>query len=762
MSPLTFSLQALLVRHESYIADSERERKTMAEQIETLEKKNVTMIEENRNLLDQLEAANTALTESDAHVVNLQATLQSTQQELQKLSQLAARTEWLEKQLVEFEREQASWHDSIEAKEESEKSAIRRWQKAERTLANLQDEMERIEREAKEERERHREIVERMERRHSVEKELGSAAGRLKGAAALKNGSDTAGPTVVSHFVKDILQDNANLQMGIVELREMLNNSNEEVETLRQQLQLHQPADEEEERSKSDPGKRKDVREEMTRANSQELHVHHHYHAPPAPPAPPKPQPPRRPRKKRIGAFVSGYHTPPSGASTPRSSFSYGASTPAAAILQQTAASVPQSIPARNRWSTQSNATYHSMLASSGPSTPQSTTNRTSSIFDRVFSDAGLDSSRPTTPDTEEPGSPVYVPTHAKRGSQSSFRTHSAPIVSRSGINAGFGRPTLNAIVSVEELPRFEESNLASDAIPEAAEHEWEDPISPDAEENSNIASPLSDGLQSPSKDQSFHRPTPLRRATSHESLFSVSGMDIHTLKSRPSQLLAPRGPYGGRGITTQAVISDATATATAARPSALSRPTATGKTLLSGMAGDQRAAAAPSTPIGKKVGSVGGWLFGKWGATPAPTSKAQSADSTPVTAKKISDALKADKAGSTSTVPANKAVASKTDKTGSTSSVPAKKTEVPKNPDISKTAPKAVPKPDNPRSITSSSGTSSMTAQSPLKGLQLRPPGINQSGPLLGYFPEPKSPPKVPVVKSLDAEALREMLEGT
>jgi hypothetical protein len=727
MSPLTFSLQALLMRHESYIADSERERNTMTEHIETLEKKNAAMIEENRNLLDQLEAANTAVSESDAHVVNLQATLQSTQQELQKLSQLAARTEWLERQLAEFEREQASWQSSIEAKEESEKSAIRRWQTAERTLANLQDEIERIERESTEEKERHREIVERMERRHSVEKELGSAAGRLKGAGALKNGSDTAGPTVVSHFVKDILQDNANLQMGIVELREMLNNSNEEVETLRAQLHMHQPVDVEEERPKSPP-KRKDLRDEITRTNSQELHVHHHYHAPPLPPAPPKPQPLRRPRKKRVvGAYMSGYNTPPSGASTPQSPFSYGSSTPAAAILQQTAASVPQSIPVRSRWSMQSNSTYHSMLASSGPSSPQ--TNRTSSIFDRVFSDAGLDSSRPTTPDTEEPGSPVFALTHAKRGSQSSLRTHSAPVVSRSGINAGFARPSLNAIVSVEELPAFEEPNLASEAIPEANEHEWQDPIAPDAQENSNIASPTSDELQNTRQDQSFHRPrAPLRRASSHESLLSVSGMDIHTLKSRPSQLLAP---YGGRGLTTQAVISDATATATAARPSAISRPAASGKSLLSGMAADQRQGGSPSTPIGKKVG---GWIFGRWGATPAPTSA--SADSTPVTAKKT-EVPKGDKPGSISTVPAKK-------------------------PDIPKTAPKTVPKTDKAGSMSSASAKSGANGSSTPKLPQLRSPGINQSGPLLGFFPEAKSPPKVPVVKSLDQEALRDLLNGT
>lgn len=703
MSPLMFSLQALLMRHEAYIADSERERKSMTAHIETLEaeklaleQKNATVIEENRNLLDQLEAVNTAVAESDAHVVSLQATLHSTQQELYKLSQLTARTEWLERQLADFEHEQASWQSSIDAKDESEKSAVRRWQKAERTLANLQDEIERIEREAKDEKDRHREVVERMERRHAVEKELGSAAGRLKGAAAAKNGGDTSSPTVVSHFVKDILQDNANLQMGIVELREMLNNSNEEVETLRDQLQMHQPTDEDQNRPKS-PMKRKDLREEMTRANSQELHVHHHYHAPPVP-TPPKPQLVRRPRKKRIGAFTSGHFTPPSGASTPRSSFSYGSPTSAATILRQTAASVPQQIPARDRWSTQSNLTYKSLLSSSGPSSLQSTTNRTSSIFDRVFSDAGLDSSRPTTPDTEEPGSPVFAPGHSKRGSQSSFRVHSAPIVSRGTLNAGSTRPMLDAIVSVEELPKLGEPTPIVEAISETTEHGWEDQISPDVDINSDFTSPMSEELQSPLHDQSIYQ-RPLRRAASHESLLSVSGMDIHTLKSRPSQLLAP---YGGRGLTSQAVISDTTAHA--ARPTALSQPTATGKTLLSGVAADQRQMGAPFTPIGKKVG---GWIFGKWGATPAPTT----ADSTPATAKKI------------------------------------------ERPSM----------PSKPGSISSASDKGTANAQStPKRLIQLRAPGINQSGPLLGFFPEARSPPQEPIMKSLDQEALRSLLDGT
>lgn len=721
MSPLMFSLQALLVRHETYIADSERERRAMTAHIESLEtekaeleKRNANIISENRDLLDQLEALNNTVADSDAHVLSLQATLQSTQQELQKLSHLASRTERLERDLADFEREQAEWQTSYAAKEEGEKSAVRRWQKAERTLAELQDQMERIEKEAREERERHLEVVGRMERRHNVERELGSAAGRLKGAAALKNGGE--GNTVVSHFVKDILQDNANLQMGIVELREMLNTSNEEVETLRRQMQLHQSA-EDDETTLQPRSQRTDLREELTRANSSELHVHHHYHAPPS-----APKTLRRPKKKRHGALTPGAFTPPSRSSTPRSSFSAYTPTPSTTILQQTSASVPQSIPANQRWSMQSNATYHCMLPSSGPSSPQSTTNRTSSLFDRVFSDAGLDSSRPTTPDSEDPGSPVVGPSHVKRGSQASFRTFSAPVVQRRGLSPyTTSRPSLDAIISIEELPKLDQQPPGQDVIPEENENEWEETSSHEpVEHESSVASPASEGPQTPFPlDESIYARPPLRRAASHESLLSVSGMDIHTLKSRPSQLLAPYAR--ANGMTSQAAISDATAHA--ARPAAISRLSgASGVSLLSGMAAEKREAARPG--LGKKVG---GWMFGKWGAAPSRSGVAGR--------------------DSASTASTNAAQADSG--SASTTSTPTTITKA-----------QTVHRPAHhmrPGSVSSASTGEygSFDVGSTPKKLKFRPAGINQSGPILGLGPEIRiSHP--PVMKSLDEEALK------
>src|SRR6266702_5135577 len=165
-TPLTFFLQALLVRHEAYMTDAEQERFLMTATIETLEQqkreleeRNTQTVEENRKLLDQLEGLNDAVAESDAQVKSLTSTLQSTQEELQRLFILAARTENLENQLAQLERDQAQLQDTLTASMEDERTAMQRWKKAERTIGDLQDQIDRIEREAREERERHVEVV---------------------------------------------------------------------------------------------------------------------------------------------------------------------------------------------------------------------------------------------------------------------------------------------------------------------------------------------------------------------------------------------------------------------------------------------------------------------------------------------------------------------------------------------------------------------------------------------------------------------------
>jgi hypothetical protein len=693
-SLMEFSLQALLVRHEAYMADAEQERLDMMGRIEELEgqktglqKTNETLVEENRSLLDQLEALNNAVTESDTRVLSLQSTLQSAQQEMQRLSHLAAKTERLEQQLADFERDHETFHTTLETKEQAEKEATRRWQKAERALADMQSQLDRIEQEAREERERHVEVVGRMERRRAVEKELTSAAGRLKGAAASKTtGRDGSGTSVVSHFVKDILQDNANLQMGIVELREMLQNSNGEVENLRQQLVLHQPLeeeDEEEDLPRPPLGARQaSLQDEINRATSQELHVHHHYHAPSNPTAANSRNTLRRPKKKRYGALTPNQFTPPtSGRTTPRSSISYRTPSSMATILQQTAVSVPDSTPHNPRWSVQSNQTYQSLYASSGPGSPQSTMHRTSSIFDRVFSDGGHESSRPTTPDTEPPGSPVLTSSHKSRPSVTSFRTASAPVVNRKGITPGPSLSSISSIpdMSIEDLPSYKPRPSNHHVIAEETEDDWDETSSAVLESTSSGVTPEHRYFDIHNSDI-YDRP--LRRAASHESLLSISGMDIHTYQSRPKHSLLTQG-----GVTSGTVVSSAQAHA--ARPAMATRMETNGHSLLRGVAADQRLSSAPKQTITRKAS---GWIFGRWGATPGP--------------------LDAESSRSTKSA-----------------------------------------------SIKSGSDRARDDSQVHPKFPKLRNPGINQSGPILGFGPEIKIH-HPPVVKKLDQEELRNVLD--
>jgi len=588
---LTFALQALLVRHEQYMHDAEKDRMEMGAKIErlesdkkALEESNAKNIEENRGLLNQLEGLNTTVIESETHIKSLEATLQSTRQELRKLEGLASRTHDLEMQLAALEQEQELLQRTIITTQEEERSAIQRWKKAERRLGELHDQLERIEREARDERERHVEVLGRMERQRAVERELDTAAGRLKGAAAATTGNCKNGSNVVSHFVKDILQDNANLQMGIVELREMLMNSNEEVQMLREQLLLHQPVVEDNGDGSGPPTLRAELapKEPEPQVISQALHIHHHYHAP-------KKEEIRRPKKKR-NPLNTALFTPPKMMQAPRAT--RGQDT-ANAILSQTAVTVPAPITPTNRWSMQS-AQMSDFAPSSVPSSPQSMY-RHSGLFDRGFD---IDSSRPTSPSSSvDPMSPQFPPRHRKRDSEVSARSFVPP--------SNFQPHIIHEEEDgdVEELPDLQVT---------------------DATTPSDVSHDTELAQEEPHWSSSF-QPT-LRRSTSHESILSISGIDIHTLKSRPSQLTITGGnpmlrPYSRLGSPSTTISMDTLTSSSmiTARPT-LSRQGKDSTTYLrSSIANhsDNRSIASSNSNEGIG-GKLGGWVFGRWGISPA------------------------------------------------------------------------------------------------------------------------------------------------
>lgn len=643
-SSLTFALQALLHRHESYMAEAEEDRHRLVGSIEDLEREkqqvqaeNARIIEENRSLLEQLDSLNQAVTESDNHVKSLTVTLEKTESDLRRLTVAATRAVELEAQLALMETEQSKLQESLMSVQEDEKSAVQRWRKAESTLRDLHDQVDRIEREAREERDRHTELVQRMERKRDVERELDNAAGRLKGAAAASELNRNAGGTnVVSRFVKDILQDNANLQVGIMELRDMLQSSNEEVQNLREQVISHQPlagVDGDNTQPRPPPiTLSEELRAKEERRVSQELHIHHHFHTPTPAPTTKKEKSTlnRRVKKRRAAMGSPAVLHSATRANSPRRAIhrSQSSGSSMSTILSQTSVSIPPYSSSR-RWS--SNSRAGDSLASS----PRSTF-RTSSIFDRV--ERGPDFSQSTSPDSTVFSSPL-MQTRNLKGLDMPYRpvggfdNHDAPDDLSAFDNDFYSR---------QDFFNTGDNLIREPAIPE--ESEPSPPMS--------YFSPMGEPLTTTDEIFTMHvQPSSLRRSSSHDSLLSISvaGMDIHTPTSRhkrmgdwhpgmriPRRILSPSVEL----VLTPPVISTPAVTADRAKSSEY-----TSQSLLASMAAGNSTksdtASVVSTdststhstalhgPDKVKFGRrVGGWVLGRWGMAPV-SSESDSQDPT-------------------------------------------------------------------------------------------------------------------------------------
>lgn len=603
------------------MAEAENERKKIGASIDRLEEEkkelqaiNTKTIAENRHLLDQLEEMNHTASNSDAHIASLNNTLKSTRKELERLTVLAAQTSHLEAQLAKYEKEQAEIRHQLGSKEEQERTAVQRWRGAERTISTLQEQVDRMEREAREERARHAEVVARLERRGAVERELEHAAGRLKGAAAAtslgKNGS------VVSHFVKDILSDNANLQLGIVELREMLMGSNEEVNSLREQMLLHQPVPE----GLDNPEGRSSLGNELanvaTNDTAPDFHVHHHYHVNPKLEAKDRIPSFRRPKRRR-NITSQGFGTPSSGSQTPRAMppSPYIQATPsssAAAILSQTSVTIPPpSDPSYTRqWAMLSSQPPTSVAASSSPSSTQSAF-RSLSLFDTI--DDTLDSSRPSTPGSITLGAPDLRPQHSKQGSD----------VSVGGISTHAGS---DAPKSISGELQAAEINVDEDVDAGAISLSKHRTILEESEEGATIQPSItqSDYLQDHFTSMQ-PAPSRLHRANSHESILSTRNTDVPKVRRKGSQYLKGQGftPRTSLGTTTIAVGPVTSSAAAVGRPSngRQGYDSSNYNRILLGTGPSSATSAEFSTAGKSTLGKrVGGWMLGKWGVQPQPT----------------------------------------------------------------------------------------------------------------------------------------------
>lgn len=615
---LIFALQALLVRHETYVAEAEEERRKTGHIVEKLERDkrvleatNARTIEENRYLLDQLEELNNNVSNSDAQIVSLNATLQSTQREMDKFASLAKQTVQLEAQISAMEAEQAELQAELLSRSEESQTAAQRWKSAERKASALSEQVDRMEKELAEERQRHTEITARLDRRRMIEKELKptlSSAG-----APSTSGRDASGSTVVSSFVKDILQDNANLQMGILELREMLMGSNEEVENLRGRMMLHRPVEPD-----TAPNSEEPLSTELLKtptAEAPDFHVHHHYHAAPEP-APRKAKNPiqRRVSKKRL-VSSPGFRTPlkhEASMMLPTSN-AYGQPTtadPTATILSQTAMTIPTSRGyfAPRRDSTPSSNAPFSAVQSSVPGSPASTY-RDQSVFDTD----GLSSSRPTSAASTDLDTLEFRPRHFKRPSDVSVRSLDSPWTS--------GPP----IVSRPHPGKMNESSSTMADRP-ALDHSTilEEPDEARALQHRIVdEGDVTVGRTDKSSTAPGRR---LHRASSAESMLSVRGVDIPQLRTRQSQLLqSARGSLATSMASVGPVTSSTSAVGRSSKGAKYYDSSNYNRLLLANATNANSTTKPQAAKTGGTIGKkLGGWMSGKWGVAPTASGSAR------------------------------------------------------------------------------------------------------------------------------------------
>ncbi|EXJ70666.1 uncharacterized protein A1O5_05656 [Cladophialophora psammophila CBS 110553] len=691
-SGLTFALQALLNRHESYVSESQQEHQRLTAYINELENErsalqttNDKIVEENRQLLTQLETANTSLKESDSHVKSLEALLRDCEVEVRRLNGLSRRTEELELKILEMEKERMTITQQADDARGEIRSTVKRWKESEIRVRQLEREVQRIEWDAKEDRERYEEIIARLERERVLERELGGAEGRLKSAAAFR-GPDAQEKTtnVVGHFVRDILQDNANLQAGVVELKELLQASNEEVQNLREQILEHQPVDDSGSGAMSGSVPLSDQLGWSQPAPNvqQSVHVHHHYHAKLAK-RDRTPTVRRSSRKRTVLGLGMLPSTPESSApTTPVAGPHRLFSSPVLPItLHQ-----PQAT--RKRWSMQSAATSSSMM-SSFPSSPRSYLEQSSSIFDRL--EAGEESSRPTSPEStgglaspplkfnpgyeydertrlpleeeeREVGGAEAFPKDEHEGLSDEADLQHGEEAKGSGshdltpkpsqIPVGGGRmsdtvqpdpPAPNITDLSQEASKTEPPNIIIEGEPvlsmpeESAEDVQEDRMSP-----STTPYDLDDASDIANRSK-------LRRTSSHDSLVSISGMDIHIAKrptsssSQSSSVLRGNKAYFALGPSAARRIASAQPLATVTEYTALSsmtllssgssntlssghqlpqRSVSSSFAALSGLADLSPSHAEDQQPSPSGFGRLlGGWVRGKWGIAPMKSS---------------------------------------------------------------------------------------------------------------------------------------------
>ncbi|KAF3939846.1 hypothetical protein ABW19_dt0205877 [Dactylella cylindrospora] len=518
-----------------------------------------------RNVLSQkLETLNESVTQADSKVRDLTADLDDTRAELDRVGARAARAEILEAQLSVLETEQEDLRRNLSITLEDERNAAARWQKAEKQVADLQDQYNRLENEYIQDKVKTQKLVSKISARKSI-RDLHFPASKLEGAA-------------ISNFMKEILQDNQQLQAGTAELRQMLMIAQDEIGALREQVLL-QARPEPSELGRSPLSYEFDG---YNRKLSQELHVHHHHHV-------------LTKEKGSVRKVKRRAKGSSSKASAPQSP------TPPAWVPFESTGSISK------RSSVQSSSYGGHTRSSSFPNTVFSdtapSTYRDSSIFDRSFN---IDDSRPTSAGSTGPGIPSSpIPVEKRR---SHGRHHSS-----------FNNPPFSAL-NEEDLPDIHapepsvEDNSPAEELDVTGSGDSPQFDADSTPQNEQEESDIPDAFELSTPSPFLATTIPGRklvRSASHESLLSpeTAPIDIY---------LTPKGAKAPIAITSstsafstlQAVMTPVTARNTPARYSSSTY----NRLLLSSVGGS-----IPKSPPKQQKG-MGSWLWGRFGGSKAAT----------------------------------------------------------------------------------------------------------------------------------------------
>ncbi|RMZ76071.1 hypothetical protein DV737_g5025, partial [Chaetothyriales sp. CBS 132003] len=622
--------QALLSRHESFVSRAQEENDRLGATIDELQSKrqelqtaNEKIVAENRELLEQLDAINACYKSSDDAAKNLEERLRCTELQVDRLTARARQAEELEACVQDLHLERATLKDKLaEAKAESRTTLVR-WRESERKIKQLELELDKIEWESKRQREKHDEAVARLEHERVVDRELGGAEARLKGAAAVHEiDTGTTNTNVVSSFVRDILKDNATLQAGIVELRELLQSSNDEVQNLRQQVIYHQPL--------GDTHPIDEIADSLSL--DQQLAWQQ-----PAPDASVKARPNANPWQD-----ASETSHPAQLHATLIRSFNTLCSTPGPG-LESRPVSLPLSSPGQKKSMVRlfqcGRCIYYLKHAelpeSSRPTSPESAAGGFPSSYGDSDTWMGMKNRRldyfDAVVESEDQAEMPQVPI--------------AEDIETESLSHG--------LTKAQQTHRLEQDLSLSPSFPThtpaSAGHALPEPRPPDkarAHVDAEAATP-SAGEQlrgvPASEEPDFRSQLPVTRpllhpSRSHDSLVSISGMDIHIAKRPTASLLKGANsahfailPSSARSISaSQPVASITDITATSYQQTFTSSARGPAGLRLQSLAGVSSSTKEPSPQAGG-LGRLGGWMRGRWGTVPTDSVGGLRSSSSPV-----------------------------------------------------------------------------------------------------------------------------------